>query len=258
MTIPVQHGEDPDVSASTAVLKAEGRLFAREPGALFWVLAFPSLLLVGFGLIPRYREVDPSLGGHRIIDLYVPSVVLVALITASLLSMPAALTGYRERGILRRMRTTPVPPSALLLAQTVLNAAAAVVGAVLAVAVGRIVWDVALPRHLPAYVTTLLLATVSGLALGAVITAVARTVKAAQVIGLTVFFPAMFAAGIYVPLRALPDAVRQAVELVPFGAAAQALNQAAGGTWPSWTHLAALSVWTVVLSTVAARWFRWE
>jgi ABC-2 type transport system permease protein len=246
------------MSASIAVLKAEGRLFAREPGSLFWVLAFPSLLLLGFGLIPRYREADPDLGGNRIIDGYVPSVVLVALITASLLSMPAALTGYRERGILRRMRTTPVPPSALLIAQTVLNAAAAVAGAVLAVAVGRIVWDVALPRHVPAYVVTLLLATLAGLALGAVITAVARTVKAAQAIGLAVFFPAMFAAGIYVPVRVLPEAARRVVELVPFGAAAQALNQAADGAWPSWTHLGVLGVWTVVLMTVAARWFRWE
>ena len=68
----------------------------------------------------------------------------------------------------------------------------------------------------------------------------------------------MFAAGIYVPVRALPEAVRRAVELVPFGAAAQALNQAADGAWPSWTHLGVLGVWTVTLMTVAARWFRWE
>lgn len=246
------------MSASTAVLKAETRLFVREPGALFWVLAFPSLLLLGFGLIPKYQEVDPGLGGHRIIDFYVPSVVLVALITASLLSMPSALTTYRERGILRRMRTTPARPSNLLVAQIVLHAAAAVVGAVLAVAVGRVVWGVALPQQLFAYVVTLLLAALSGLAMGAVITAVARTVKAAQAIGLAVLFPAMFAAGIYVPIHALPDAVRQVVELIPFGAAAQALNQAASSSWPSWTHLAVLALWTVVLMAIAARWFRWE
>lgn len=246
------------MSATTSVLKAETRLFVREPGALFWVLAFPSLLLLGFGLIPKYREVDPSFGGHRIIDFYVPSVVLVALITASLLSMPSVLTTYRERGILRRMRTTPARPSGLLLVQMVLHAAAAMAGAVLAVAVGRVVWGVALPQQLSAYVVALLLAALSGLAMGAVITAVARTVKAAQAIGLAVFFPAMFAAGIYVPVQVLPAAVRQVIELIPFGAAAQALNQAASGNWPLWTHLAVLALWTVVLMALATRWFRWE
>ncbi|MCM6779083.1 ABC transporter permease [Nocardia sp. CDC159] len=246
------------MSASTAVLKVEARLFVREPGALFWVLAFPSLLLLGLGLIPKYREWDPSLGGHRIIDFYVPSVVLVALVTASLLSMPSALTTYRERGILRRMRTTPARPSNLLVAQLVLHAAAAVIGAVLAVAVGRIVWGVALPQQHLAYVVTLLLATLSGLAMGAVITAVARTVKAAQAVGLAVFFPAMFAAGIYVPIQVLPNAVRKVIELVPFGAAAQALHQAASGSWPWWPHLAVLALWIVVLMAIATRWFRWE
>ena len=246
------------MSASTAVLKAETKLFVREPGSLFWVLAFPSLLLLGFGLIPKYREVDPGLGGNRIIDFYVPSVVLVALITASLLSMPGALTTYRERGILRRMRTTPARPSHLLIAQLVLHAVAAVLGAVLAIAMGRVVWDVALPRHLLGYGVTLLLATVAGLATGAVITALARTGKAAQAIGLAVFFPSMFAAGIYIPSQVLPDAVRQIIELIPFGAAVQALNQAASGSWPAWTHLAVLVLWTVALMAAAARWFRWE
>jgi ABC-2 type transport system permease protein len=246
------------MSASTAVLKAETRLFTREPGPLFWVLAFPSLLLLGFGLIPKYREVDPGLGDNRIIDFYVPSVVLVALITASLLSMPGALTTYRERGILRRMRTTPARPFHLLIAQMVLHAVAAVLGAVLAIAVGRFVWEVALPKQFLAYGVTLLLATLAGLAMGAVITALARTVKAAQAIGLAVFFPSMFAAGIYVPIQVLPDAGRQIIELIPFGAAAQALNQAAGGSWPMWNHLAVLALWTVALMVVAARWFRWE
>jgi ABC-2 type transport system permease protein len=246
------------MSASTAVLKAETRLFAREPGSLFWVLAFPSLLLLGIGLIPAYRQADPGLGGDRVIDVYVPSVVLVALITASVLSMPGTLTTYRERGILRRMRTTPARPAHLLIAQLVLHAVAAMLGAVLAVVVGRVVWAVALPEQLLAYGITLLLATLAGLATGAVITALARTAKAAQAIGLAVFFPSMFAAGIYVPLQVLPDTVRRIIELLPFGAAAQALNQAASGGWPAWNHLAVLALWTVVLMAAAARWFRWE
>src|SRR5699024_10596600 len=67
-----------------------------------------------------------------------------------------------------------------------------------------------------------------------------------------------FAAGIYVPLQVLPGAIRQIVGLTPFGAATQALDQAANGSWPSWVLLAVLLLWTVIFMAIAARWFRWE
>ncbi|WP_158852770.1 ABC transporter permease [Saccharothrix deserti] len=246
------------MSARVAVLKAETRLFTREPGTLFWVLVFPPVLLLGFGLIPGYRDADPDFGGRRIIEFYVPGTVLVALITASLQAMPVALASYRERGVLRRMRTTPARPSDLLVAQVVLHSAAALLAAVLVLALGLGMFGVELPRHPLAYLATLALGALAGLAMGAVITAVSRTAKMAGAAGLSVFFPAMFTAGIYVPLPALPGPARQLAELTPFGAAAQALDQAAAGSWPSWNHLVVLTLWTVLLLAAAARWFRWE
>lgn len=246
------------MSASTAVLKIEAKLLARELGSVFWMLVFPSMLLICFGLIPKYREVNPNLGGHRIIDLMVPSTLLVALITASLQSMPIILTGYRERGILRRLRTTPARPSHLLMAQMVLHAGAALLSALLVLLLGYLVYDVALPRRPFVYLTTLILATSSGLAIGAVLTALCRTVKAATAVGVTAIFPAMFTAGIYVPIQVLPEPVRRGMELFPFGSAAQALSQAANGNWPSWGYFVVLGLWTVVMIGVAVRWFRWE
>ncbi len=187
-----------------------------------------------------------------------PGTVLVALITASLQAMPAALASYRERGVLRRMRTTPARPSDLLLAQVVLHFATALLSALLVLVLGFAVFDVVLPRHPFAHAVTLVFGAVAGLAAGAVITAVARTAKAAVAVGLTALFPAMFTAGIYVPLPVLPETARQLIGLTPFGATAQALDQAAAGAWPSWQHLVVLTVWTAVLLAAAARWFRWE
>lgn len=106
---------------SLAVLRTEARLFLREPGSLFWILAFPTVLMTILGLIPSFREHDDAFGGRRVIDLYVPVAVLLAMIMAGLQAMPPVLTGYRERGILRRMSTTPVRPSTLLGAQIALH-----------------------------------------------------------------------------------------------------------------------------------------
>lgn len=244
--------------ASSAVLRAELRLFRREPGAVFWIMAFPTLLLVILGSIPSFRETDASLGGLRLVDAYVPVTVLLSLIMAGLQAMPPLITGYRERGILRRMSATPVRPSAVLGAQMGIYGSAALVSALLSLTVGRLVFDVPLPRQAFGYVLALLLAILCGLSLGALVSALARTTKAATAIGSAVFFPMMFSAGVWLPVQAMPDTLARIVELAPLGAAAQALGDAAGGDWPSLGHLGVLLAWTVLLSAGAARWFRWE
>ncbi|TDC97818.1 ABC transporter permease [Actinomadura sp. 7K507] len=246
------------MSASTAVVRAEFRLFLREPFSLFWIVLFPSILLGILGLIPSFREPDPGLGGNRVIDVYVPVTVLVAMIMAGLMALPPVLSGYREHGILRRMSTTPVRPASLLAAQIVLHFAAALGSALLAIAVGRVAFDVALPGHIPGYLAVLLLGALSALALGSAITAVTRTAKATNVAGMIVVFPTMFLAGVWIPVQAMPDVLQRVVEYFPFGAASQALGQASGGGWPDWTHLGVIAAWSAVLIAAAARWFRWE
>ncbi|MDQ0764031.1 ABC transporter permease [Streptomyces canus] len=243
---------------NTAVLRTEVRLFRREPGALFWILLFPTLLLVILGSIPSFRNHEADLGGLRTIDVYVPVAVLLGLIVSGLQSMPQTLTGYRERGILRRMSTTPVRPTALLTAQMTVYGGAALASALLALFVGRFAFAVRLPEQLFGYLLALVLAVLVALALGAVISALSRTTKIAGAIGSAVFFPSMFCAGVWAPVQTMPDVLARIVGYTPFGAAAEALNRAAAGDWPGWTHLGVLVAWTVLLTAAASRWFRWE
>ncbi|MEU9297301.1 ABC transporter permease [Streptomyces sp. NPDC048266] len=245
-------------TATTMVLRTEARLFLREPGSLFWMMVSPTLLLVILGLIPSFREVSEDLGGRRVIDLYVPVSVLFALIMAGLQAMPPVLAGYRERGILRRMSTTPVRPGTLLTAQVALHAVAALVSSLLVITVGRLAFGVALPGNLPGYALALLLAVAAGLALGAAVCAVSRSQKIATAVGSAVFFPTMFTAGVWVPVQAMPDTLQRIVQLTPFGAASQALDAAASGGWPGWAVLGTAVLWTVVLTAASVRWFRWE
>jgi hypothetical protein len=90
----------------------ETKLFLREPAAVFFALAVPLLLLVILGSIPGFRQPISDLGGLRVIDLYLPIIVAIALTTLGLSTLPTALATYRERGILRRLATTPGPTPA--------------------------------------------------------------------------------------------------------------------------------------------------
>ncbi|GHH62992.1 transport permease protein [Kitasatospora indigofera] len=244
-------------AAWRAVLRAEARLFRREPLALFWIVLFPALLVTILGLVPAFRQPQAELGGRRVIDLYVPVAVLLALILSGLQAMPPVLAGYRERGILRRMSTTPVRPGALLAAQILLHGAAALGSAALSLTVGRLAFGVALPRQAPGYLLALLLAALAALGAGAGVAALSRTTKIASAAAGAVTFPMMFGAGVWIPVQAMPDLLRSIVSGTPFGAGAQALGQAAAGDWPSWSHLGVMALWAVVLTGTASRWFRW-
>ncbi len=242
----------------TAVLRTEFRLFRREPGSLFWIMLFPTLLLAILGSIPDLREADPNLGGLRPVDAYVPVTVLLGLLFGGLQGMPPTLTGYRETGILRRMSTTPVRPAALLTAQMLVLGGASLLSALLTLAVGRIAFGVVLPGQPFGYLLALLLALFASLALGALLSALSRTAKIAAAIGSAALFPAMFTAGVWLPVEAMPDLLADIVGWTPFGAAAQALNEAAAGHWPGGTHLGVMAGWALLLTAGAARWFRWE
>ncbi|GGV93653.1 transport permease protein [Streptomyces gelaticus] len=245
-------------SARRAVLRSETRLFLREPAGLFWIVVFPTALMTILGLIPSFRDPDDALGGRRVIDLYVPVAVLLAMIMSGLQAMPPILTGYRERGILRRMSTTPVRPSALLTAQIALHGAAALGSAALAMTVGRVAFGVELPGQPVGYALALLLSTASVLTLGALLCALTRTTKASAAISSVVNLVMMFTAGVWIPVQSMPDTLRNIVRFTPFGAASEALDRAASGSWPGLAQLGVMVLWTALVTFLAARLFRWE
>lgn len=245
-------------SPAVAMLRTEARLMLREPGTMFWIVLFPTILLSILGAIPSFREPDETLGGIRVIDLYVPIAILLSAIMASLMSMPAVISGYRENQVLRRYATTPARPTHILMAQWIIHGAGILAGSVLAVAVGRIVFDVALPGAPLTYLGLFVLAVLANLSMGGLISGLAPSSKASAAIGTVVFFPTMFTAGVWVPVTVLPGLLGDLVALTPNGAAVLALDEAAAGRAPDLLHVLVLLAWTFGLGALAARYFRWE
>jgi ABC-2 type transport system permease protein len=237
---------------------SELRLFLREPVTAFFGLLFPTLLVVILGSIPSFREPTPDLGGLRVIDFYVP--ITLALIVAMLAfqSMPQVLATYREKGILRRLATTPARPLALLGAQVAVMLAVSIVSALVVIVVGRVAFDVRFPAHPFLYLVSFLMCAAAVLAIGVFVAAVAPSGKAAGGIGAALFFPSMFFAGLWTPREVMPDILQRIGELTPLGAGQAALQAASTGDWPTMTSVLVVAGYLVVFGWGAARFFRWQ
>lgn len=241
-----------------AVLAAETRLFLREPGSLFWVLAFPTLLLVVLGLVPGMTEATDDLGGRSFVELYVPVSCLLAAIMAGAMALPTVVATYREQRILRRTATTPARAAHVLGAQLVLHGAAVAVSVVAVLVYGRLVLGVGLPAQLAGWALAFGLALVAVLAVGGLVAGTAPSVRIATALGTAVFFPLMFTAGVWFPVSGMGGALRDVVAATPLGAAALALEQAQAGAWPDAAHLLVVAAWAVGLTALAVRCFRWQ
>ncbi|HKA49740.1 MAG TPA: ABC transporter permease [Candidatus Dormibacteraeota bacterium] len=236
----------------------ELKLFLREPLAVFFAVAFPALLVGILGSVPGFREPKQDIGGLRVIDLYVPIAIAFVLVMLSLNLVPATLATYRERGILRRLATTPVGPTALLAAQMVMSLLMAVFAALLVLAVGRLAFDVAMPQQALGFALAFVLGAAAVFAMGLVLAAVVPTARSAQGFGTVLFFPMMFFAGLWVPRAAMPGTLRDISDFTPLGATVQALQDAAGGGWPQSLHLAVMAAYAAVFGLLAVRTFRWQ
>jgi ABC-2 type transport system permease protein len=246
------------VHTLTRLTVTESKLFLREPAGVFFTLAFPPLVLVVLGLVPPFREPSADLGGARMIDLYVPILLTMAITLLALNGLPQLFATYREKGILRRLATTPVRPAKLLGAQLLMCTAMAVLVLVVVLAVGRLGFDVALPRQIPAYLLAYVLCVVSMLAIGLLIASLAPNGRGAGAIGSMLFFPALFFAGLWLPREVMWAALRRVSDFTPLGAGVQSLSDAAAGRWPALLAVAVMLGWTVVAGGLAARYFRWE
>jgi ABC-2 type transport system permease protein len=236
----------------------ELKLFLREPTAVFFAVIFPPLLLWVLGIIPGFREPSEDLGGQRVVDLYVPIMIAFVLAMLAISVVPTFLATYREKGILRRLSTTPVRPRSVLLAQLVMGVGMALVAVTLVLGVGVVAFDTAMPGQPLGYLVALVLAAAATFAVGMLIAAVAPSGKVASGIGSILFFPMMFLAGLYFPREAMPDVLRRIGDFTPLGAGVQALQDATTGTWPQPLHLAVLAAIAFAASLFAAKLFRWE
>lgn len=244
-----------------ALIRSEARLFLREGGGLFFALAFPAVVFVGVGFaIPGMDQplTEGPGAGLPTIAIMLPPVLAAAMATPALSTVPSTIAGYREQGVLTRLSTTPMRPVGLLLAQLVVGVVSFLLATALAVIVGSLVFPVPSPRNVPLVIGSVLLGAVAMFSVGMIIAARATKASTAQGIGMLVYFPMLFFAGMWTPGPVMPDLVATIATWTPLGAISQAISAGwLGGDVP-WLQLAVAAGYAVAGIAVSARLFRWS
>ncbi|HEX7596472.1 MAG TPA: ABC transporter permease [Gemmatimonadaceae bacterium] len=236
----------------------EAKIFTREPMGFVGTLVMP---VVVFIILGRALGASKPVATPTIDLPFNPAILAAILIALSAVqSLVAIISIYREGGILKRLRSTPLSPVTIMGAQVVVKLVFTVLSLSLLVLAGRRLFPGVMQVNVFSFTAAVLLGTFSILSLGFVLASLVPTARFAQPIGAIVLYPMLALSGLFYPLDRFPRALRELAYLFPTTHAVALLN----GVWDGsgWAahlvNVAALLALFVAYTALSTRVFRWE
>lgn len=235
----------------------ETKLFLREPFAFFLTLIFPLILLVIFGVIFGNR---PAYPGYRVVDIYVPALLSMVIAYIALMGIPIVISEYKEMGVLRRFRTTPLSTHRFLIAQIWVQFMMVLVALGLVVLLGKTVFQIRFGGSLFYLTLALILSCAAFFSVGFAVSGLVSSSRTAQATGATLFFPMLFLSGSAIPREMFPEVMKQISNFIPMTHMVELLTNLWMGKNLS-NQLVSISVLIglIVLAVpLAIKTFRWD
>lgn len=234
-------------------------MFRRNPAATFFTVIFPLIFLFIFTGIFGNEELD---NGIRLATFYVPGILTLAIVSATLVNLAMTTTTRRERGILKRVRGTPLRPWVFTLAQATAGVAISLFMTALVVAIGWLVFDVSVVAEgVLSLVLSVLIGAASFAALGLALTALIPSESAAPAITNAIVLPLYFISDVFIVGTDKPRVLEQIANLFPIQHLAAALQEsfdplATSTPWP-WAHWLVIAAWGLAGGVLTKLTFRW-
>jgi ABC-2 type transport system permease protein len=236
---------------------SELKLQLREPMVVFFTVAFPAMLLVLFGAIFG-NEANATLSGYGQMDLSVPGYIGMIIGNIGMLGIPVSLANYRDLGILRRLRSTPLQSGTLLWSHVVTQVVIAFVGIALLFVVASVFYDLRAPNGNAMIIPAIVMGAFSFFAIGFVLAGIMPTARTAQAVGMAIFYPMLFLSGAAMPRFIMPELVQDISRLLPLTHVVILIEDLwLYGTW-NVTSLAVVVTMFVLGLMVSRYTFRWE
>jgi ABC-2 type transport system permease protein len=233
--------------------RLERKMFWRNPSAAFFGVLLPLLLLVIFGAV--------FAGDRSKLDVIVPGIAGMSVMSATFISLAYNLTTLRERGILKRLRGTPLPPSAYIAGLAANAVANAALQLAIVIVAGRLVFGVAWPSDWGSLVVFAVAGVVCFALLGVALAHAIPNPESAPAYVNAVFLPQILLAGVFYDAHDAPAAVHDVAQVLPLTHLVDGLSGAMvhhAGVGHHLGALAVLALWAAVGAVLAVRGFSWE
>ncbi len=238
----------------------ETKIFVREPMGVIGTVGIPVAVFVIASQIAGPRVARAAMQPGGVVSAFMPVLVSVLMSLSAISSLVTIVSIYREGGILKRLRATPLSPTVILSAHVIVKLAFTALTLAIMVLAGRQYFPPGAPVPIFSYTVALIFTTGATLSIGFLIASIVPTARFAQPIAALILYPMVALSGLFFPLDSLPQWVRLVARALPLGYVVSLLD----GIWrgESWTtHLgdvAALTLFFVVIIATASRVFRWE
>jgi len=251
-----------DLALAGRQLHYDQKAFWRNPQYVFFTVIQPIIFL--FIFVTVFGNKTTLVDGHLIkrSTYYVPAIATLAIVSATFFNLTISLTRLRELGILKRVRSTPLPPGIFLAGRVGTSIAVTFLLVALLLSIGNVVYGVTIPTStLPSLVLTLLVSASSLSCVAFAVTAFVPSEDAAAPIANVIMLPLMFISGIFIPNSEIPASMQDVANLFPikhiFEALLRAFEPTTVGSGIAWGQLAVIAAWGIGGTLVALARFRW-
>lgn len=237
----------------------EIKIFLREPLGALGTIFIPVIVFVILGRVAG-RSVAPSALASSGIVRVLPVLASILIAISAVLSLVTIVSIYRESGILKRLRATPLRPATILTAHVLVKLLFTAITLGLMVAVGKRYYPAGVGFPVFGFSLALLISTLSILSMGFVIASMVPTARFAQPVGALILYPMVAVSGLFVPVASLPPALQLVTRAVPLTYVVSLLEGILqGDAWSAHaSDVAALAAVFIVCTALTAKVFRWE
>ena len=236
----------------------EIKIFLREPLGAIGTIVVPVLVFLVIGRTMKTNAPTPAISNFARVGL--PVLVAILIVISAVLSLVTIISIYREGGILKRLRATPLHPQTILSAHVIVKLLLTAVSLFLMFLAGKRYIPPGVHPPLFSFTVALLISTWSILSIGFLIASIVPTARFAQPIGAAILYPMIGLSGLFIPVGNLPPALKVIARFTPLTYAVSLLQ----GIWKgeAWRahagDVAALILVFIVCTALAAKVFRWE
>jgi ABC-2 type transport system permease protein len=238
----------------------ELKVFLREPLGAIGSVVIPVAVYLVVGRAVGKRMSPEALAGSAFMNSVLPVLASVLIAFSAVQSLITIISIYREGGILKRLRATPLRPQTILTAHVLVKLLLTAATLSLMVLLGKRYYPVGVHVPLFSFTIAVLISTLSILSLGFIIASVVPTARFAQPVGAILLYPMIAISGLFAPLAVFPPALRALARVLPLTYAVPLLQGIWNGdAWSAhFADVAALAAIFILCVALSAKFFRWE